>query len=132
MDGTTPRRRRLLMLLAGLFGLVTTVASALPGGAAAAPESSATASGLPGQDCASHCAQRAAQDGTGRERAARRPGQERAVQRSEALKAGAALFHRYYAAVISRYETRPGLDTARPALAAARAAGPGPAEAPAP
>ncbi|RFU37763.1 hypothetical protein DZF91_31160, partial [Actinomadura logoneensis] len=67
------------MLLAGLFGLVTTVASALPGGAAGVPGSSATASGLPGQDCASHCARRAAQE---------RAAQDRAAQRSEALKAG--------------------------------------------
>ncbi|WP_211245564.1 hypothetical protein, partial [Actinomadura oligospora] len=111
MDGTTPRRRRLLMLMAGLFGLVTTVASALPGGAAGVPESSAAASGMPGQDCASHCAPRTAQErptrvGAAQELAAR----ERATQRSEALRAGAALFHRYYAAIIARYETRSGHD----------------------
>ncbi|WP_199744670.1 hypothetical protein, partial [Actinomadura harenae] len=140
MDATTPRHRRLLMLLAGLFGLVTTIASALPGGPAAAAESSASASGLPGQDCASHCAQRTAQDhatgtpvgnaqaGAAQDRAAR----QRAAQRSEALQAGAALFQRYYAAIIDRYETRPSHDGARPVLSTVPAAAPGPAGAPAP
>lgn len=115
------------MLLAGLFGLVTTVASALPGGPAGAPESSATAS-LPGQDCAAHCAQRTAQE---RAFSQARAARERAAQRSEALKAGAALFHRYYAAVLSRHEAGQVVVTARPEASVVQvAAAPRPAEAP--
>ncbi|RFU39380.1 hypothetical protein DZF91_22705, partial [Actinomadura logoneensis] len=53
-----------------------------------------------------------------------RAAQDRAAQRSEALKAGAALFHQYYAAVISRHGTRPGHDTSRVEVSAARAAAP--------
>ncbi|MFC4913950.1 hypothetical protein [Actinomadura gamaensis] len=114
MEGTTPRHRRLLMLLAGLFGLVTTVASALPGGmAGVSPESSATASGLAGQECASH--------------AGRHCDQQRAAQRSEALRAGAAFYHRYYAAVLSRHQARTGSDaTVGPEVSAVRAAVSGP------
>lgn len=120
------------MLLAGLFGLVTTIASALPGGSAAPLESSASASGLPGQECANHSAQSSAQELTPREPTAQeRICQERAAQRSQVLQAGAALFHRYYADIIARYEARPGDHATRPQLSAIRTATPRPAEAPA-
>lgn len=114
------------MLLAGLFGLVTTVASALPGGmAGVSPDSSATSSGVAGQECAA----------AGRHAPDQHCDRQRAAQRSEALRAGAAFYHRYYAAVLSRHQGKQSVPAALPEASAVQAvvrtAGPGPDAAPA-